>query len=159
METRNIKRNQLKKIQETKLDKRRIGGHPQRKQLCSRRAQALKNQQKKLPPIKMKISRSHRILPSEPNQLKQEPPDQNQLQIQIDENNDAQPKTTQTNNKPASEEEPPNAKKIQVYPSNSDVQTQTQVPNDIGFCDRNCPYIMTGMLCNPFCRFTPNSSS
>ena len=46
--------------------------------------------------------------------------------------------------------------KIQAYSSENDVQTQTPVPNENGFCDKQCPFIMTGQFCGPFCRFTPN---
>ena len=169
MDTRNTKR-QMAEFLKRKPGQRGTPGRAPRKQLCSRYAQRLRNKKKtktssdisaregpsmeqsSMEPL-VRESPSRESSSNEFPLIKQEHPE-NQLQIRQDQNGNSFEIPNPTIN-PNPAEENPNEKEVQVYPSQSDVQTQTEVPYDRGFCDLDCRYIMTGVLCNPFCRFTP----
>lgn len=152
MDTRNVKRNRTKK-----RNRSRPGLAP-RKQLCTRR-----HNNSPQPQVGVRISRG-RCFPlgndsprndELPPLVKQE--HRNPYELRIDENQiEVQ----------ESEEENPNSKKLQTFPSTSDVQMQiepemknmeiqTEVPNHHGFCYHTCNYLMTGLLCSTVCRFLP----
>ena len=163
MDTRNVKRNFPGKIQ--KRNRSRPGLAP-RKLLCHRRLNNSPQPQlgvrisrgrcfqlgddsppdNELPLLVKKESLVNQV-PMNPNEL---PNDDNQIEILESEE----------------EEEDPNSKKLQSYPSTSDVQIQieaetknieiqTELPNHYGFCYHRCDFIMTGLLCSAVCRFLP----
>ena len=144
MDTRNVKRNFT--FQKRKQGQRSTGGRAPRKSLSTTSSRR-KNSSKSIPKFKMIDKRPK--LDSNQSQQFQLQDESTSLTVK----NGPKDKTTNQN---LESQIKTKDQKIQAYSSENDVQTQTPVPNENGFCDKNCPFIMTGMLCGPFCRFSPN---
>ena len=144
MDTRNVKRNFT--YQKRKQGQRSTGGRAPRKSLSTMSSRQKKSS-KSIPKFKM-IDKRPNVDLSQSGNFQLEDNTTKQIATDISKRN-----TSIQNLEP---EKTTKDQKIQAYSSENDVQTQTPVPNENGFCAINCPYIMTGMLCGPFCRFTPN---